>query len=75
VEDETSANRLRKGRLSGLSKKIPLDKIDDSLNLVFHKILRKIKIAIMKADNAVTNKLKDVREDANKKSGGTGLPI
>jgi len=75
VEDETTAGHLRRGRMNGVFKKIPLDKIDDSLNLVFHKILRKIRIVIMKADNAVTKKLKNVREDANKKSGGSGLPI
>lgn len=73
IEDETTAGRSRKGRLSRLAKRIPLDKLDDSLNLVTHKALRKIKIMIMKADNLVTEKLKSVHSDSNKKQG-TGLP-
>jgi hypothetical protein len=73
IEDETAAGRSRKGRLARVAKKIPLDKIDDSLNLLLHKALRKVKIAIMKADNLVTEKLKNVRSDSNKKQG-TGIP-
>jgi hypothetical protein len=73
IEDENAVNRSRKGRLSKIAKKIPLDKIDDSLNLVLHKALRKIKVMIMKADNLVTEKLKNVRSDSNKKPG-TGIP-
>ena len=72
IEDETTAGRTRKGRLARFFKKIPLDKIDDSLNLVFHKALRKIKIVIMKTDNLVTRKLNNVR--SSDKKTGTGLP-
>jgi hypothetical protein len=70
IEDESSAGYLRKGKMSG---KIPLDKIDESLNLVLHKALRRMKIFIMKADNLVTNKLKSFRSDSKK--DGNGLPM
>ncbi|MFA4999563.1 MAG: hypothetical protein WC519_02470 [Parcubacteria group bacterium] len=73
IEDETTVHRPRKEKLTQIAKKIPLDKIDDSLNLIVHKALRKIKIVIMKADNFVTEKLKNVRGDSNKKNG-TGIP-
>jgi hypothetical protein len=73
IEDETISSFGRKSKIVRAFKKIPLDKIDDSVNLVFHKILRKIKIIIMRADNVVTEKINNVRSDSNKKPG-SGLP-
>lgn len=73
IEDETISSSGRKSKIVRAFKKIPLDKIDDSVNLVFHKILRKIKIIIMRADNMVTEKINNVRSDSNKKPG-SGLP-
>ncbi|MFA5052609.1 MAG: hypothetical protein WC565_00930 [Parcubacteria group bacterium] len=74
IEDEVAVRKPRKERLARLAKKIPLDKIDDSLNLIMHKALRKTKIIILKADNFVTDKLKNVKGDSNKKNG-TGIPV
>ena len=75
VEDENIAYRSKKKR-SFCVTKISLEKLDNSFNLVAHKSLRKMKILIMKADNFVTNKLKTVHLDNNKKeSGSNGLPI
>ncbi|MCL4406156.1 MAG: hypothetical protein M1471_01315 [Patescibacteria group bacterium] len=54
-------------------KKIPLDKIDGTFNRFVEKTLRKLKIVIMKADNAVTGKLKGFKSENGKKNGDGGL--
>src|SRR3989338_7034843 len=44
-----------------LIKKIPISRIDSALNLFLEKLLRKIKVLVMKADNLINtgiNKLK-----------------
>lgn len=74
IEDESSAMSFKKDKMSRLVKRLPLDKMDETLNLVFHKILRRIKVLIMKADNAVTGKLKSFRSGNNNKNG-TGIPV
>ena len=75
IENEVvvSSPRPRKNKILLFFKNIPLDKIDDYLNLALHKMLRKLKIAIMRADNLITHKLKSTRSDSSKKNG-TGLP-
>ncbi len=74
VESEVNTNPSRENKFLLFCKKIPLDKIDNYLNLALHKSLRKLKIIIMKADNFITKKLKSMRSNSNKKNG-TGLPI
>ena len=58
IENETNVKRSEEHKFLLFCKKIPLDKIDDYLNLALHKMLRKLKITIMKADNFITQKLK-----------------
>ena len=73
IEDESSAFSSRKDKMSNIAKHIPFDKLDESMNLILHKILRRVKVSIMKADNLVTNKLKSFRSDSKK--DGNGLPM
>ena len=61
VEDEMMAKRSIKGRIETLIGKIPLEKMDESLNLVVHKILRRLKVVILKADNIVSGKLRGLK--------------
>ncbi|MDD4931256.1 MAG: hypothetical protein PHG66_03890 [Candidatus Colwellbacteria bacterium] len=68
VEDEMAAHRSFKGRLETLAGKVPVEKMDEFLNLFFHKILRRLKIVILKADNIVTSKL-HLMKDSGKRRG------
>lgn len=57
VEDESIA--VRRGRkLSRRSAMFPLEKIDAVINVFLHKTLRKLKIFVMKIDNAISEKLR-----------------
>lgn len=75
VDDEVVAPGDKKNGLwwERTMKKLPLDKIDDTFNRFVEKTLRKTKIAIMKADNAVTGKLKGFKSENGKKNGDSGL--
>ncbi|MDD5098999.1 MAG: hypothetical protein PHP35_01520 [Candidatus Colwellbacteria bacterium] len=57
IEDEVSEKRSARDRISRLANKIPLDKMDESINIISHKVLRRLKVAILKADNAISGKL------------------
>jgi hypothetical protein len=75
LEDEPADRR--EGRLEKLFKRIPFDEIDDYLNFWGQKMLRRFKILLMKADNAVTaslDKLSKRGKDNKKQGNGNGLP-
>ena len=67
VEDESMAVRRGK-KLHGRSAMIPLEKIDATINVFLHKTLRKLKVFVMKIDNAISEKLRNFnkREIATK---------
>lgn len=71
IEDEKEGGIIHKKNniLTNLFSRISLDKIDNSINHIFHKTLRKTKIIIMKIDNLITNKLKNIHSDNDKKNG------
>lgn len=46
----------------GFINKIPLEKIDSTLNKVFEKILRRIRVFILRIDNLVSSLLGRVKE-------------
>jgi len=68
VEDEMMAKRSIKGRIEILIGKIPLEKMDESLNLFLHKVLRRLKVVILKADNIVSGKIHGLKGASEKKS-------
>jgi len=71
VEDEMVAKRSVKGRIESLISKMPLDRMDETLNIFFHKILRRLKVVILKADNIVSSKLHGLKGSERK---GSNLP-
>lgn len=71
IEDESVISRSRRGYFERISKKIPLERLDEAINIFLHKALRKIKIVLMKADNVVSEKLHNFSK--KDKSGGPGI--
>ena len=71
IEDESAVSQSRRGYLERISKKIPFERLDEAINIFFHKVLRKVKIVIMKADNVVSEKLHNFGKKG--KSGGPGI--
>ncbi len=57
VEDESMAAR-RERKLGEKSAILPLEKIDAAINVFLHKTLRKLKVFVMKIDNAISDKLR-----------------
>lgn len=49
-----------------LIKKLPLKKIDEFINAVLEKILRKMKIVVMKADNLLNRYISKVKKTGEK---------
>ncbi len=67
-EDVSSAGNRIAGKIRNTFDNIPFDRLDDAINSFIHKMLRRLKIAIMKADNAVTAHLARVKEREEKRS-------
>ena len=65
IEDESETDR-RQGVLDTLVHKIPLDRIDNYLNLFLQKMFRRIKIFLMKMDNFVTERLDRFKQENGK---------
>ncbi len=57
IEDESMAVRRGK-KIGNVSGRFSLEKIDDTINVFIHKVLRRLKVFIMKIDNALSAKLR-----------------
>lgn len=68
-EEEAPSERVS---LEEMVRRMPLDRIDLAINAGLEKLLRKTKVAIMRADNFVTDKLNLVRADTARKGNGNG---
>ncbi len=53
------------GRMDRILAKLPLEKIDARLRVIFEKTLRKTRIVTMKIDNAVHNRLTKLKKTEN----------
>ena len=60
--DESGEARHPAGRFDRMLSKLPLREIDEKLDLVFEKILRRLKIIIMKSDNLINEYLGKVKK-------------
>lgn len=47
---------------------IKLDQVDETINLVLEKVLRRLKLLIMRMDNSITGFLNNIKETAEKKT-------
>lgn len=75
VEDEVILSPKKKDYLNRIAKSLPMERADAIINVVLHKILRKTKIAILRADNVVTDKLRVLREvEKGSQKGPSLLP-
>ena len=73
---ETPAPAVKKNRFDELVKQIPFEKIDAFLNSSAAKVLRRVKVFIMKADNLITgylNKIKPANGTAKEPSNITDI--
>lgn len=84
IEDDAPEEGARQDALERLARRLPLEKIDGALNTFFMKLLRRAKVILMRADNAVTHRLNRVQEEVAKTNGngkgnghgnGNGLPL
>ncbi|MBI4193401.1 MAG: hypothetical protein HY536_02115 [Candidatus Colwellbacteria bacterium] len=84
IEDDAAESGGKVDALERLARRIPLDKIDGALNAFFVKLLRRVKVVLMRADNVVTHRLNRVQEEVTKTNGngkgnghgnGNGLPL
>lgn len=55
--DESGEARHPGGRFDRMLSKLPLREIDERLDLVLEKILRRLKIVVMKSDNIINSYL------------------
>ncbi len=53
------------GRIDRFLAKLPLDKIDDRLNVILEKTLRKTRIFTMKVDNVIDDRLAKLKKNGN----------
>jgi hypothetical protein len=71
IEEEEAGPR-KENLLDRLAKKIPLDKIDDNLDIFREKLLRRVKVFLMKATNLVDGRLgKKNKPPANNSQNGS----
>ena|SRR3989344_4816510 len=58
--------------LDRMISKVPMAKIDESLDSFFAKTLRKIKVLILKIDNFINDRLGKLSKKSNNDKGGDG---
>ena len=66
MKEETATIVVRVNRLDNLIAKIPFEKIDATFNSFFEKTLRKIRLAISRFDNFLTEKISHIRHSKQK---------
>ena len=59
------------GFFDKLMKKLPMAKIDKSLDSFFAKFLRKVRVVIMKLDNFINHRLGKLKKKENRSSDAT----
>jgi hypothetical protein len=55
--EEEEAGKRKDNFLDRLAKRVPLDKIDDNLEIFWEKLLRRTKVFLLKATNSVDGRL------------------
>ena len=63
--DESGETVHTHGRIDRFLAKLPLDKIDDRLNVILEKTLRKTRIFTMKVDNVIDERLAKLKKNGN----------
>ena len=69
VQEEEGYTTTALEYLEGWVKKLPLSKIDRSLNTRFEKTLRKIRVVVLRLDNVIHNHLSNRRNGENSAGG------
>lgn len=63
--DESGELKHPAGRFDRMLSKLPLKEVDDKLDLVAEKALRRIKVAVLRLDNMINNYLVRFKKNGN----------